>query len=192
MWIDQHPYLFIYLLGSALVLILSIFNTTLFWLIAWLTKGNVLARNLKKLDPPDEQSLGQKVLVFVVALAFEAALSWIGVVVAVWQTLVTLLKTVRETLVSTPEAIKLLRFPLRNNPDMSREAVWAYVHALRVRVGEKLPDEDELLYSLNNLREEHPSFDREAALNQLKGLNIVSADVISSALSHMSLAEEET
>lgn len=75
---------------------------------------------------------------------------------------------------------------------MSREAVWAYVYALRIRAGEKQPHKDEVVSSLNNLREDHPSFDRQAALTQLEGLNIVSAEVISSALRHISFVEQET
>ena len=71
MWIDEHPYLFIYFLGSGLVLILSMFNMTLLWLISWITKGNVLAKNLKKLQPPDEQSRGHEILTFIVVLALK-------------------------------------------------------------------------------------------------------------------------
>jgi hypothetical protein len=190
MWIDQHPYIFIYLLGCVFVLILSIFKVILFWFLSWITKGNILKKNLKKLDPADEQAFGRKAMVFIGVLAFEAAPSWINVIVGVWQIIAHLLKIVREALVSTPEAIKELRFPLNNNPNMSREAVWAYVYALSMKVGEKLPGESELLYALNDLREEHPSFNREAALNQLKGLNVVSADVISSALRRLSSSEE--
>jgi hypothetical protein len=181
--------LFIYLLGSALVLILYIFNATLFWILRWITKANVLAKNLKKLTPPDEETLGVRALVLIVTLAFEAALSWIGVVVAIWTTTMTLLKVIRESLVSTPEAIKLLRFPLRNNPEMSREAVWAHVHALRIRNGEIQADEYALLSSLNSLHEDHPSFHKEAALNHLKGLKVVRGEVISSALHRISLGE---
>ena len=191
MWIDRHPYILIYLLGSALVVVLVVVRVTLLGFIAWITKSNVIAKNLKKLDPPDDEGLGQKALTFVVILAFMAAISWIGVAIEVFQIIVALLQILRDAFTSAPEAIKLLRFPLRNNPDMSREAVWAYVQAMRVRSGEKQPDENELLYSLNSLREEHPSFNREAALSQLEGLGVVSSDEISSALQHLTWTGEE-
>jgi hypothetical protein len=188
MWIDQHPYVFIYLLGCALVVILSMFKMLLFWLIAWITKGNIFVKNVKKLDPVDEQGFGQKIAVFIGILTFEAALSWINVLVVICQIAVNLLKILREALASTPEAIKLLRFPLSNNPNMSREAVWAYVQALEIKIGEKIPNEAALLSSLSNVRETHPSFDREAALYQLNGLNVMSGDVISSAKQHLAAA----
>lgn len=192
MWIDQHPYLFVYLLGCVLVVLLSVFNVTLFWTIAWITKANVVRKNLKKLEPADDEtSLAVKASAFVGAFVFEVALSWIGVLVAVWQVASMLLKTLREAVTSTPEEIKLLRFPLHNNPNLSREAVWAYVHALRIKVGEASPDERTLLQSLHNAREQHPSFDRSTALSQLNGLNVVSEAIISSAQRRVSFAADE-
>jgi hypothetical protein len=192
MWIDQHPYVFIYLLGCVAVVLLSISNVALFWIIAWITKGNVVRKNLKKLEPEDDEpSLAIKAAGFVALLLFEVALSWIGVLVALWQTASMLLKTLREAITSTPEEIKLLRFPLRNNPNLSREAVWAYVHALRIKVGEAVPDEGTLLQSIYGVREQHPSFDTSTALSQLGGLNVMSEAVISSALSRVASAADE-
>lgn len=191
MWIDRHPYLFVYLLGSALVLLLGVCSATLFWVLAWITKANVVANNLKKLNPPDEESRAMKAAAFTAALVFETALSWIGVIVAVWQIIATLLKLLREGLVSTPEEIKLLRFPLRNNPNMSREAVWAHVQALKIKVGEAIPSRDSLLVALENVREDYPTFDAESALSQLQHLNVVRAEVVSSVLSAMSFDNEE-
>lgn len=181
MWIDEHPYLAIYLIGCVFVLILMIFKMTLFWFIDWITKGDVLKKNLKKLNRDDE-SFRSKVVTFVLIVVFEVVLSWINVIVATWQIITTLLKVARETLASTPEAIKVLRFPLKNNPSMSREAVWAYLQALNIKAGGQIPEAGQLLGELNQLHEWHASFDREAALNQLKVLNVLSADVISSAL----------
>src|SRR5690606_36104031 len=51
------------------------------------------------------------------------------------------------------------------------------------------PDENTLLFSLNRLRETHPSPNRTAALNQLKGLSIVDGEVIAKAMHHVWLAE---
>lgn len=192
MWIDQHPYLFIYLLGCVLVVALLIFKIILFWIISWITKENILNKNLKKLLPPDEKTFEQKAYFFIGTLALEIALSWINVVVVVWQIMTTVLKNLREVLASTPEAIKLLGFPLRNNPNMSREAVWAYLYALGIKGGEKPPSEHELLLELKEPSRHHPSFDRKAALNQLNDLNVMSADVILSALDNLSSSEGET
>lgn len=103
MSIDQHPYLFIYLLGCALVVLLSIVKVVLFWIIAWITKGNILSKNLKKILPPDEKTFGQNAILFIGALALESALSWINVIVVVWQIMTTVLKTLREVFTSTPK-----------------------------------------------------------------------------------------
>jgi hypothetical protein len=191
MWIYQHPYLFFYLLGSGLVPLLALFKVTLVWLIAWITKENILEKNLKKLLPPDE-SHGDETFGTIAAFALEIALSWITVVVGLWQISVIVLKVVREAFSSTPETVKLLRFPLRNNPDMSPEAVWAYVHAIGIRSGNKQPDAKYLLYLLNNVREVHHFFNREAALNQLKSLNVVSDEAISSACQLLTQPEEQS
>jgi ABC-type multidrug transport system fused ATPase/permease subunit len=191
MLIDQHPYLFIYLLGCVLVVILSIFKMILFWIISWITKDNILGKNLKKVLPPDEKTFLQKAIWFIAVFTLEAALSWINVIVVIWLIMTTVLKHLREALSSTPEAIKLLRFPLKNNPHMSREAVWAYLYALQMKVGERTPTESDILFSLNELSEHYPSLDRKAALNQLSSLNVMSTDVISSVLDGLSFSEGE-
>jgi ABC-type multidrug transport system fused ATPase/permease subunit len=191
MLIDQHPYLFIYLLGCVLVVILSIFKMILFWIISWITKDNILGKNLKKVLPPDEKTFLQKAIWFIAVFTLEAALSWINVIVVFWLIMTTVLKYLREALSSTPEAIKLLRFPLKNNPHMSREAVWAYLYALQMKVGERTPTESDILFSLNELSEHYPSLDRKAALNQLSSLNVMSTDVISSVLDGLSFSEGE-
>jgi hypothetical protein len=67
MWIDQHPFVFAYLLGCALVVLVAMFNMTLFYIVAWITKANVLRKNLKKLEPKEEQQ----------SFAFRAALYWV-------------------------------------------------------------------------------------------------------------------
>ena len=191
MWIHSHPYLFIYLIGCILVVILTLIKISLFWTIAWITKGNILNKNLKKLLSPNKGTFIKKVTQFLGVLLLETALSWINVVVVLWQITTALLRTVREVFSSTPEAIKLLRFPLKTNPDMSREAVWAYVQALQVKGGGKQLSESELLATLNELFDQFPSFDRRDALKQLESLNVMSSGVISATLSRLSPSEEE-
>jgi hypothetical protein len=84
-----------------------------------------------------------------------------------------------------PEGIKRLRFPLRNNPDMPRESVWAYLHALNVEVGGEPPSETALVDSLNEVTDYYPSFDRVAALKQLESLKVISQDVTSASLARI-------
>ena len=124
MRIDEHPYLLLYLVGCVLSLILIVLGTVVSGTVGWITRANIVKKNLKKLLPP--QTFAAKAGVVLGTLAFSVALSWINVLLVVlWQIPVGLLGTLREFFSSTPEAIKLLRFPLKNNPYMSREAVWA-------------------------------------------------------------------
>lgn len=182
MWIDDHPCIFFYLVGSVLVVVLSLFKVVLFWAIDWVIRANVFTINLRKLLPPDETTFGEKAAKCLGILTIEALLSWINVAVVLWQIFSTLLRVSRDLLQPAPEAIKVLRFPLRNNPDMPRESVWAHVHALGVRGGEALPTKEALVSSLSQVVGYYPTFDRVAALKQLESLNILSSEVISASL----------
>lgn len=186
MWIDRHPFIFFYLVGCILVVALILFKVVLFWSIDWIIKANVFNKNLRKVLPPDDMTFGEKAADFVCILVVEALLSWINVVVVLWQIATTLLRVARDKLQPAPEGIKILRFPLRNNPNMSRESVWSYVQALSVKAGEKQPNEAELVSSLNQVAEYYPTFDRIAALKQLESLNVISFDVTSASLAQVS------
>jgi hypothetical protein len=190
-WIEEHPYVLLYLVGCVVYVFLSLLHLVIFGLIRWMTKTNTLNKNLRKILPPDERSSDEKATAVFTAVVINVALSWINVLLVIWQTLAGLLGTLRELFSSTPEAVKLLRFPLRNNPNMSREAVWAYCEALKVKAGEKQPSESALRSSLDELLEHYPSFDRETALNELKALKVLRADVVPGVLDKLSASEEE-
>ena len=189
---DIHPYLSIYLIGCALVVFLTLFKVVFFWFIGWITKENILNKNLKKLQYPDEKTFTSKALLFLGVIVLEAALSWVNVLIIIFQIIKILLNVIREALTTMPEAVKTLRFPLRNNPNMSREAVWAYLSALQIQVGEKQPNESDLLYSLDEVADYYPSFNKQIALNQLKDLNIISNGIILSTLNELSTLGVET
>ena len=185
MLIDNHPFIFGYLLGSLLVVILILFKITLFWLIDWIIKANILQKNISKLMPPDEKTFWAKAGVFIGVLIFEALLSWINVAVVLWQIATGILRVARDLLQPAPEVIKVLRFPLRNNPDMPRESVWAYLQALSVKAGEKQPTQEAIISSLNEIAEMYPTFNCITALKQLESLGAVSPDVTSASLEAM-------
>lgn len=103
-----------------------------------------------------------------------------------------LLNVVRESLTTKPESVKALRFPLRNNPNMSREAVWAYLSALSVKAGEKQPNEIDLLYFLDEVADYYPAFNKQVALNQLKDLDFTNKNIIISVLSELNTLGVET
>ena len=189
-WLEEHPYVLLYLVGCVAAALLSLVHLVIFGLIRWMTKTNTLNRNLNKILPPDERALYEKVATNLTAIALSVALSWINVLVVAWQILAGLLGTVRELFSSTPEAVKLLRFPLRNNPKMSREAVWAYVQALQIKLGQLQPGESELRASLDEVFGYYPSFDRAKALNKLKALNVLSGDAVSALAATVSDGDE--
>ncbi len=186
MLIDTHPYIFIYLLGSVLVVLLTLFKTALFYTVDWMIRANVLQKNMRKLLQPDESSFGDKALKSFGLLLVEAFLSWVNVAVILWQILSALFRVARDQLQAAPEAISILRFPLRNNPDMSRETVWAYCQALGVKAGHKLPTKEELVNSLNEISRYYPTFDRVAALKHLESLNTVNPEVTLASLAELS------
>lgn len=182
MLIDNHPFIFAYLLGSIFVVILILFKVILFWFIDWAIKANVLQKNIRKLMPPDETTFVTKVAKFIGIVVFESLLSWINVAIVLWQIVSGLLRVTRDLLQPAPEAIKNLRFPLRNNPDMPRESVWAYLQALRVKAGEKQPTPEALISSLNEVSELYPTFNRMIALKQLESLGAINPDVTSASI----------
>ena len=174
-----------YLAGCVFLVLLTLFKFVILLALGWLTKGNILRKNLQKVGLP-EDTIWEKVLVSSLAIALEAALSWVAVLFELWRFAVHLLEFVRELFMSVPEEIQLLRFPLRHNPELSREAVWAYVRALEIKGGSAQPTADSLLQSLQYLRDYYPSMDSVAALNHLNGLKTVNPEVISGALKWLS------
>lgn len=180
MFIDNHPYLSIYLLGSILVVALTFIKISLFYIVDWITKGNILTKNLKKIDKPDEKSWYLKILLFLGTVLFEAALSWVNVLVILVQIPWTLIKVLRDLITSAPEEVKVLRFPLRNNPMLSKEAVWAYIMALNVRMGVAMQDENQIIAAIEEVLEKRPDFNYQDALDKLDELQVIIPEIITS------------
>lgn len=181
MWIDKHPYFAIYLLGSVCVFLLILVKLVWYYFLDWFLRANVLRKNLKKLAEPSKKTLLQTALLFVGTVLFEMALSWINVPVALWQIVTITLRTVRDSLVSVPEEIKSIRFPLKTNPDLSREAVWAIVVALKIKNQAVAPNVGNLLSALREVTEYYPDFNRGDALQRLERLDVVEKEVIANA-----------
>lgn len=178
MWLDQHPLLLFFLVGAFLIVSLILVKVILYTSVDCVIKASILRRNLEKIVcPPEHIVSNKKALLFLGPLLHKAALSWIKVII-LWKIPTTLFRVVRDVVTPTPEEIKLLRFPLRNNPEMSRESVWAYVQALQVKVGQNPPDESTLLASLKELSRHYANFDSQMALKQLERLKIINPEVM--------------
>ena len=171
-FIGAHPYLQIYLIGVCASFALSLSAAILFKVIYWVTGEHVLQKNLKKIRPPDENSFLEKILGGLLLRVLESLLSWVDVPIILWLTMQGLLKLLREWFSSVPEEIKLLRFPLWHNPDMSVEAVWAYVNAVAIRAGET-PNWDVMMGRLDNMAEINPRINRQNAIEILENLKVM-------------------
>jgi len=191
MWLDQHPFLLFYIVGCGLVLALTLFKLVFFWSINWIIRANVLQRNVMKLAPPVDTTFSERCTKVFAVVIFEALLSWINVVVIIWQIVATTFGILRDQLQPAPEAIKLLRFPLRNNPDMSRESVWAYCHSLGIRAGQEIPSKETLLKSLYEISGYYPDFDKSLALRQLESLEAVDSLTIAESLNEVLIRGSE-
>lgn len=170
-WVYEHPAVYFYLLGCVVVVILAPLRLALLWSLAWITKGNVYARNVRKLLPRDTDAFWKKAVAFLGMFAFDVALSWLIVIYAFVQIALILLRTIREAMSSTPEEIKLLRFPLMNNPELPPESVWAHLTALNARAG--TVEYSDIARDLVGLPESLSSFDSRTALAQLERLHAV-------------------
>ena len=176
---DLQPYLSIYLLGCILVIILTLVKLIIFTIIDWFTKANILTKNLKKIAVRDKRPAHRRVLESIGWFILEILLSWINVFVITWQVIIGVLRILRETFNSVPEEIKILRFPLRNNPYLDMEAVWAHMVALDVKFDGKQPDRYYYEDIMNELKINHPTFNFAAAIYKLKSLNVLSPESIS-------------
>jgi hypothetical protein len=175
-------WLTVYLVGCAVAVLFWLVDVALFSALDWILKGGVLRKNLRKLDAPDTETFWTKFWVHAVLLLLSFALSWIQVLISLFSILWRLMKIVREAFVTVPEDIKQLRFPLYNNPEMSREAVWAYTRALQAKAGGNLATVSELLGSLQSVIDNCKHFDARGALKHLRELNAVSAEAIDVAI----------
>jgi len=105
MFDEPHPLLVFCLVGCALVVVLSFAKIALFWFVDWSLKCNILKKNMRKLIPPDEQVFLEKVGRFCGTIAVETFLSWINVLVILWQVATVTSNVLRDQLQSAPEAI---------------------------------------------------------------------------------------
>lgn len=69
--------------------------------------------------------------------------------------------------------------------------MWAYVVSLRVVAGESIATRPQLLEEVNNLREQHPSFNHDLALRQLKRVGVIDPELIAEVASRLKQQDEE-
>jgi hypothetical protein len=174
MWFEIE-YAQIYLIGCLVSFLIYLFQVIVLSSLNWITKANNVIKNINKIKTPDTSSITDKIIGYGLLALLNVALSWIGVVMSIWAMLVIIFNATRELLTSTPEEIKLLRYPIKNNPNLSREAVWAYAVAINLKTGVEW-NEGLLHNELNNIADDYPSFNRLSAIKTLDGLKVVDSD----------------
>jgi hypothetical protein len=102
---------------------LILLHMILIWSLSWITKGNVLNKNILKLQTVDNLTLVQKYTLPTVMFLLGVVMSWVNTPIVIWNIIFTLLNRLRELITETPEEIKRLRYLLKNNPKMTPEAV---------------------------------------------------------------------
>jgi hypothetical protein len=182
MQFGNHSYLAIYLVGCLVSVGLVIMHVCVVCFVNWFTKATIFQKNMKKLGPPETQSWQDKASVLAGLIFLYIILSWIATPYLLWQIFADPLRALRESLTSVPEEIKLLRFPIRNNPDMPRESVWAYVLALSVKGGGIPANPEYVRSNLLAIKKKYPGFRDNIALETLKSLIVVNFDLFSEVL----------
>ena len=170
-------YFKIYLVGSAAVIMLGILKFFYFKVIFWLLKIDIINKNISKISLDRKLNFFEKVKNFSFTLIIESLLSWINVLVILWQFLYETLKVLRDVFTITPEDVKSLRFPLKNNPNLDAEAVWAYTQALNFKNG-NIFSSDDLANSLIDLKDGLKYFMPIKATISLRSLGVYSSDFI--------------
>lgn len=188
--LDEHPYLSIYLVGCVVAFCLALVVTVEAHLVSWIAKGNVFRKNLNKIKDPASTGFKMTAGMFVFGLVSGTIMSWLGVLQYLWQIFWIPLSVLRDAFAPVPEEVKLLRFPLMNNPDLSREAVFAYLYALGVRAGTR-PDAWQMANELEEIGGYYPSFNSEVALQTLGSLGAVDQEMLSEALARVKASKEE-
>lgn len=182
-FVSNHEYISLYLLGCIVAALLWCLRLTFFWCINWILRHDVLVKNSAKILPPDAETREEKDVRLFKFFAFNFIFSWFAAVEFLWSMVIEPLRILRDQVQPAPECIKELRFPLRNNPDMPRESVWAYLAALHVRAGNLPLAAKGLADSLFQIEFYYPSFNKIAALDQLERLDVIQKEVLSSVRS---------
>ncbi len=164
----------VYLLGSLATVILYILNQVVFGTIRWFMKLNVMTDNYNKLVYPFKpESIRDKATKHLLSVVFESIFSWISVLIQIYGTFRGLLEIIREVFSDKPENIKELIYPLKNNPNLKAEHVWAYVAAIGILDGNIMPNKGAIASELQQSVDANNKFNYELAVEKLKTLHAV-------------------
>jgi hypothetical protein len=175
---------YIYLSGSILTVCLVLFNLALGWTFRQLSGEGWYWYNTEKIGLYRHSTLGtvtteKPSLVLALSLIFiEAVSSWIGLLCGVWKLCHLLLAAMRTFFSKQPEELIRVRFPLRANPDLEPEAVWAHLFSLSILMSAGLFSCEETLSDLAMTKERVGRFDEIKAISYLENIGIAKKQLI--------------
>lgn len=170
--------LFVYLFGCFIAFLIQITTRTIINFIYFITKENILIKNIKKISEPDNRTKVKKFGEWALAFLLSVLASWINVIGASIHFIVFIFRFIREIIQTTPQTIKELRWPLRNNPDLSREHVWAYLVALSVKGGSTELNADLIIKEIFNITNYYEDFEKKRAVKILSTLIVINENIL--------------
>lgn len=159
----------VYLIGCAATYALNLLYTLMTRLAASLTGDSVMGKNIIKLAPKDDIKDFKKVMSgcmwFFVFLSWAGfALSLISVICELVMVIFTSLKNLLNPL---PEAAKVFDYRLKNDANMSPEAVWANLESMKAIVSGNYPTKFEVIADLEETANSVPGFEVPKAISLL-------------------------
>lgn len=146
------------------------------WIVNWFTKANILIKNHRKITYYSPKPIPIIIFNFIGGYLLIFILSWVEVLFKLYYIFKLILDTIRYFINPLPEFLKNLYFPLKNNPNLECEEVWAHVIAIaiaggvRVRVDGYLGCINDIQGAINDILKIYPAFNVYSALLQLQSL----------------------
>jgi hypothetical protein len=159
----------VYLIGCAATYALNLLYALMTRLVASLTGDSVMGKNIIKLAPKDDIKDFKKVMSgcmwFFVFLSWAGfALSLISISCGILMSIFNFLKGLLNPL---PEAARVFHYRLKNDPDMSPEAVWANLRSMEAVVSGNYPTKFEVIADLEETTNSVTGFDTPKAISLL-------------------------
>ena len=159
----------VYLIGCAATYALNLLYALMTRLVASLTGDSVMGKNIIKLAPKDDIKDFKKVMSgcmwFFVFLSWAGfALSLISIICELVMVIFTSLKNLLNPL---PEAAKVFDYRLKNDANMSPEAVWANLESMKAIVSGNFPTKFEVIADLEETANSVPGFEVPKAISLL-------------------------
>lgn len=170
--------IYLYILGATLAFCYIVFNKAVDWLYSKITGLDVFRENLKKLEMHYDFFTGEMKEYPVTnkeatkLILLEMSLSWISVIIQIWKTFKFFIQAIKEQLTVSP-ALKELYYPLRNNPYLEKEIVWARLISSSVITTGRQLSLEEVYRGIEIYESRLINFNRDKALKYLLDLEVV-------------------